>query len=110
MAEAHATKWRTMKKKLFVHLPPDEDGLHQHCLHANYLAYLVRHPSLKCHPSPLGHGWDLVDGRCRPVRHTQPALPVHLPAIRPAEDCGSEDEEEGDDGVQKRRENSSEDS
>ena len=28
--EAHATKWRTMKKKSFVPLPPDEDSLLQH--------------------------------------------------------------------------------
>ena len=49
--------------------PADGDSLHQHRLRANYLAYLARHPALKHHPSPLGHGWDLVDGRCRPVRH-----------------------------------------
>ena len=64
---------------------------------------------LKCHPSRLGHGWDMVDGRCRLVHHTQPALPVYLPAPRLAEDSGSEDEE-GDDGVQRRRKNLSEDS
>ena len=51
-----------------------------------------------------------MDGRSRPVCHTQPALPVHLPEPRPAKDRGSEDEEEGDYGVKKRRENSSEDS
>ena len=48
-----------------------------------------------------------MDGCCHPVHHTLPALPVHLPAPRPAEDSGSEDEEEGDDGVQRRRNNSS---
>ena len=78
------------------------DSLRQHCLRANYLAYLVRHPSLKNHPSPLGHGWELVGGHCRPVRHTQPALPLtlHLPAPRPAEerdgDEREDDEEEED--------------
>ena len=55
-AEARATKWKQMKNKSFIRLPPDADSLHQHCLRANYLAYLVRHPSLKHHPSPLGHG------------------------------------------------------
>ena len=82
MAEARAVKWKKMKKKSFVRLPPDADSLYQHCLCANYLAYLVRHPSLKCHPSPLGHGWELVGGRCRPVRHTRPAHPTHLPALK----------------------------
>ena len=51
-----------------------------------------------------------MDGHSRPVRHTQPALPVCLPAPRPTKDRGSKDEEEGDDGVQKRRGNSSDDS
>ena len=64
MAEARAVKWKSMKNKSFIRLPPDEDSLHQHCLGANYLAYLVRHPSLKHHPMPIGHGWELVDGRC----------------------------------------------
>ena len=88
--------------------PPDADSLRQHCLRANYLAYVVRHPSLKRHPSPIGQGWELVGGRCRPVRHTQPALPMHLPASRPAEVSGKDeseyDEDENDD-VQSRRGN-----
>ncbi|KAK1893417.1 Serine/threonine-protein kinase ATG1 [Dissostichus eleginoides] len=96
MAEARAAKWRTIKKKSFIRLPPDADSLRQHCLRANYLAYLVRHPSLKHHPSPIGHGWELVGGCCRPVRHTRPALPMHLPAPRPTEE-GQEDESDDDD-------------
>ncbi|KAG1680240.1 hypothetical protein GQR58_012475 [Nymphon striatum] len=58
---------------------------------------------LETPPSPIGHGWELVDGRCRPVRHTQPALPKHLPAPGPAE-ANEEDEsdydDENDDDVQ----------
>ena len=100
-----------MKNKSFIRLPPDADSLRQHCLRANYLAYLVRHPSLKQHPSPLGHGWELVDGRCRPVRHTRPALPTHLPAPGPAEESESDESEddddcEGDDDVLRRRRDS----
>ena len=82
MAEARAAKWKTLKSKSFARLPPDEDSLRQHCLRANYLAYLVRHPTIKQHPSPLEHGWVLIDGHCRPVRHTLPALPTHLPVIQ----------------------------
>ena len=111
MAEAHATKWKGMKKnKTFIRLPPDSNSLRQHCLRANYLAYLVRHPSLKCHPSPLGHGWELVDGRCRSVRHTCPALPTHLPALGPGEDSDEDGEEvfeEDEDGDLQRRGDSS---
>ena len=77
MAEACAVKWKIMKKKHFIQLPPDEDSLRQHCLRVNYL---VRHHSLKNHPSPLGHGWELENGRCRPVRHTRPSLPINIHA------------------------------
>ena len=100
MAESRATKWKSMKKKSFIRLPPDADSLHQHCLRANYLAYLVRHPHLKCHPSPVGHGWELVGGFCRPVRSTRPALPTHLPALGPgdeSEDGESDEEAQGND-------------
>ena len=113
MADARAAKWKTLKIKSFIRLPPDADSLRQHCLRANYLAYLMRHPSVKHHPSPLGHGWELVSSRCRPVRHTRPALPIHLPAPGPSEDS-EEDEsnmenEQGDDEkAWKRREDSSE--
>lgn len=111
MAEARAAKWRSMKNKSFIRLPPDADSLRQHCLRANYLVYLVCHPSLKHHPSPIGHGWELVGGHCRPVRHTRPALPLHLPAPDLAEESsedGSEEgeEEEEDDDIQRRRDSS----
>ena len=96
MAEARAAKWKRMKNKSFIRLPPDECSIRQHCLRANYLAYLMRHPSLKHHPSPLGHGWELVGDRCRPVRHTRPDLPTHLPAPEPVEESGEEDSEKED--------------
>ena len=78
MGKARAMKWRSQKKKSFCRLPPDEDCLRNHVKRANYLAYLLRNPSLKDHPSPLGKGWELVNGLCRPVRHHTPALPDYL--------------------------------
>ena len=99
MADARSAKWKVLKNKSFILLPPDADSLRQHCLRANYLAYIIRHPSLKSHPSPLGHGWELVGGRCRPVRHTRPSLPRHLPAVGPSEEIEEDDSEEGDHGV-----------
>jgi len=40
------------------------------------------HPLLKKHPLPIGHGWELVDGYCCPVRHTHAALLAHLPSLQ----------------------------
>ena len=101
-----------MKNKSFLRLPPDADSLRQHCLRAYHLAYFVRYPSLKHQPSPIGHGWELVDGRCRHIRLNQPALPKHLTAPSPAE-ASEEDESDYDDGkdddVQGRKGDSSED-
>jgi len=55
----------------------------------------VLHPLIKKHPSPIGHGWELVDGNCRPVRYTHPALPAHLPTLclETAEKKKSEEDE-----------------
>ena len=125
MAEACTLKWKKMKNRSFACLPPDAKSLHQHCLRANYLACLVLHSSLKCHPSPLEHDWKLVGGCCYPVHHTKPAdLPVHLYSTctrasrREREEDESEeeneeeedeieegDEEEEDDEAHRRREN-----
>ena len=58
----------------------------------------MRHHSLKNHPSPLGHGWELVGGRCRPIRRTRPALPVKIPAPGPAEDIEDDESESDDEG------------
>ena len=76
---ARATKWKRQKKKSLMRLLPDDDSLEQHIKRANFLAYIQRHPDLRRHPSPIGHGWELVYGCCRPVRHTKPALPFSLP-------------------------------
>ena len=100
MADARASKWKKMKRKSVTCLPLDADSLRQHCYRANYF-YFLHHPFLKHHPSPVGHRWQLVGGRCRPVRHTQPALPTQLPLPGPAEENedDGETDEEGDDIV-----------
>ena len=88
-----AEKWRCQKKKSLMRLPPDDDCLKQHIL-----AYIQRHPELRDHPSPVGYGWTLVHGRCRPVRHTQQALPteLHTPSPLQAGDGSSGDESESE--------------
>ncbi len=45
---------------------------------ANDLAYLVRLPMLRKHPSPIGNGWELVNDHCQPIRYRRSALPDHL--------------------------------
>ena len=37
IAEVRVVKWKRMKNKSFIRLPPDTDSLRQHCLRANYL-------------------------------------------------------------------------
>ena len=55
---------------------PDKDTLNHICLRANYLAYCQKNFHLSRHPSPIGNGWGIIDGKCRPVRnvylHCQP--------------------------------------
>jgi len=40
MAEARADKWKTIKKKSYLRIPPDTDCLHQHFICANYSTYI----------------------------------------------------------------------
>ncbi|KAJ4930797.1 hypothetical protein JOQ06_025105 [Pogonophryne albipinna] len=76
--QARAFKWHKLKKKSTVRLPPDDDSLDHHVERTNYIAYCQLHYNLLEHPSPIGHGWELVNGKCRPVRHTLPPLPQQL--------------------------------
>ena len=96
------------EKKFFLRLLPDVDCLRQHFIRANYLAYIVLHPYLKKHPSPIGHGWELADDHCHRVRYTHPALPVHLPALdqETAETIKEEKHEETDEEPEEGQENS----
>ena len=100
MAEAHADKWKEIKR-IFS---SNSDCLHQPFIRANYLTYLVLHPLLKKHPSSIGHGWELVDGNCRPVRHTRPTL--HLETAEKSEEDEHEetDEEQKEDSEQSEEE------
>ena len=42
---------------------------------------------------------ELASGHCRPVRHTRPALPTHLPECELSEDSEDNDDEEYHGGV-----------
>ena len=60
-----------------MYLPPDKDSLHHHLMRVNYIAYCQKHFELRTHPCPLGNGWTLINGKCRPVRYSRPALRPH---------------------------------
>ena len=91
--QARATKWRSFKKKSLMFLIPDDDSLEQHIKRANFLAYIQHHPDLRRHPSPIGHGWELVNGYCRPVHHTKPVLPCSLSVSPTRQDQYNSDSE-----------------
>ena len=97
LGEVRAAKWRAQKKSI-IRLIPDSDSLRPHLERANYLGYVQRHYQLHNHPSPITHGWHLVNGLCLPVRHTQPPLPpfISLPA-NPEAECITGSSSESDD-------------
>ena len=73
--QARAFKWHKLRNKCTIRLPLDDDSSNLHMERTNYLTYCQLHYNLQEHPSPIGHGWELVNGKCRPVRHTLPPLP-----------------------------------
>ena len=73
--EARAAKWRSLKKKSTLRLCPDDDTLDHYCERVNFLSHIQLHPEIYNHPSPIGNGWMLVDGYCRPIRNKLSALP-----------------------------------
>ena len=94
--EARAAKWRKMKKKGFTRPPPDEDTLHHHLDRVNYLSFLLKHYELNRHPSPVGRGWEYINGKCRPVRHAIPATADVLQQQPQA--LSADDDDDGSDG------------
>ncbi len=97
--QARASKWHKLKKKSMIRLPPDDDSLNLHVERTNYITYCQLHYNLLEHPSPIGHGWEILNGKCRPVRHTMPALPQQLvPRDDESSDEGSSDDERSECG------------
>ena len=98
---ARASKWSRMKKKRTARLPPDEDSLNQHLERTNFISYCQLNYHLMEHPSPIGHGWDIINGKCRPVRHSCPALPPNFDQLYhqneyDSESCSDESESSSD--------------
>jgi len=76
-----------------MRLLPDDDSLEQHIKRANFLAHIQCQTDLRRHPSSIGHGWELVNGYSRPVRHTKPALPMSLALSSTQQDYYNSDTE-----------------
>ena len=77
-----------MSQLSLMRLPPDNDTLNIQIVRANYLAYIQRHAELRNHPSPIGHGWEMMKGHCRPVRYTKLDLLAVLPPHPSKEQTG----------------------
>ena len=90
--QARVSKWHKLKNKSTIRLPPDDDSLNLHMERSNYLTYCQLHYNLQEHPSPIGHGWELVNGKCRPVRHTLPPLPQQFTPHDCSDESSSDDE------------------
>lgn len=90
--QARASKWHKLKKKFMIRLPPDEDSLDLHVERTNYITFCQLHYNLQEHPSPIGHGWEPVNGKCRPVRHTLPPSSQQLTSHDCSDESSSGDE------------------
>ena len=77
------------KKKSLARLPPDNNSLKFHIKRANYLAYIQLQYSMRDHPTPIGNGWHLVNGKFYAERYSND---VHIPReiLYEAKESGSE--------------------
>ena len=74
-----ASKWNSRKTKSTQRIPPDQDSHDLHVKRVNYHAYvLLNYDKPYPLPSPLNHGWILVEGRCQPLRYLNLPLPRNL--------------------------------
>lgn len=78
---ARAFNWHKLKKKGTIRLLPDDDTLDQHVKRTNYITHCQIHYDCLEHPSPIGHGREILNGKYRPVRHTLPSLPQPLTSV-----------------------------
>ena len=68
-----------MKRKSTLRIPPDTDSHNLKVTRANYQAFIMLNCMNPDAPSsPLQHGWSLREGKCLPIRYSQPALPQRL--------------------------------
>ena len=67
-AEARALKWNKIKKKSTQRIPPDRASQNMKVKSASYQVYILHHyDKPETPPTPLEHGWELVEGKCQPL-------------------------------------------
>ena len=100
LGEARAKKWSIMKRKSTARLPPDEESRYLRALRVAYQAYIWLHFDIPdAPPSPLQYSWQILDGKCVPVRYISAALPPQLTITRdrrPQDSDASDDESDTD--------------
>ena len=58
-----------IEEKSTIRLPPDDDPLNHHVERTNFISYCQIHFDLQEHPSTIGHSWEILNGKCRPVHN-----------------------------------------
>ena len=87
-AEAGALKWNKMKKKPTQRIPPDRESHNLKVKRANYQVYILhRYDKPEAPPTPLEHGWELVEGKCQPLRCISAPLPKNIDDMFTKEHC-----------------------
>ena len=77
--EARTRKWKSMKNKTTMRLPPDRDSFEQHVLRANHQAQIWFNFN-RCEepPNPLNNGYRIQDNYLLPLPYTKECLPKEL--------------------------------
>jgi hypothetical protein len=82
LSKVRASKWKALKSKSTLRLPPDRDSHELHIQRVNYQVYiLLNYDKPDAPPSPIENGWFLENGTCKPRRYRQPAIPKTLSDI-----------------------------
>ena len=78
MSQSCSLKWRAQINKSVSRLPPDNDSVELHCMRASYLSYTQKNYYRTSHPSAIGNGWLVVDGKSRTLRFRNSEIPTTL--------------------------------
>ena len=70
ISQARSKKWKAMKNKTTLRLPPDEDSFEQHLLRANYQAQIWYNFANSDPSNPQDHGYKQEGLLVLPTPHT----------------------------------------
>ena len=87
-AEARALKWNKMKKSRHKEFLQTVSHTILKVKRANYQVYILhRYDKPEAPPTPLEHGWELVEGKCQPLRYISAPLPKNIDDMFTKEHC-----------------------